>query len=212
MSIAKQPNGIDTQKAYAKTYERKNCCQPKAPARCASMNPRTKAINMPIAPAASARMRLRSICNRAVSEEFISIAPPLARLPVRRIPASAVPRAFGAPLAVRGVDAGSIAVHGTEPVGHHFKEVADWSVAQTLDVIRRGLRKASLNDHAPAATRVVVAGRAINVVPLATSVEIRTRNRKWKFVRDNTILAAGIEKLVQAQVPTRDGSGNRLTF
>ena len=51
-----------------------------------------------------------------------------------------------------------VARHLPEPLGHDVEEVADRLLAQTIDVERRGVLEAALDDHAQAVALFAVAG------------------------------------------------------
>ena len=53
-------------------------------------------------------------------------------------------------------------------------------------------------------------GRAINVVVLATALEIGARNRKRKNFRIFTVELARLKQIVKMQVAARDCARNRL--
>src|SRR5208282_1202680 len=76
------------------------------------------------------------------------------------------PDVSGNPPAIRGLNARGVAVHRAESIGHYLEEMPDGHFAQPRDVIRRRLRESALDDHAPAASCVVVARSAVDVVAL----------------------------------------------
>ena len=86
--------------------------------------------------------------------------------------------------------------------------MSDGSLAQAVNVIRGRRRKSALHHDALAAAGVIVAGRAIDVVALASAFEICARDREGELVRDHAIFFSGVEKFVQAQLAARYGAGN----
>src|SRR2546425_455658 len=73
--------------------------------------------------------------------------------------------------AVAWFDLSRIVVHGARPICNHVIEMADWSIAQPIEVKRwRTAAKTAPYGHSPTCSDVVVTGRAKNVVAVAPSL------------------------------------------
>src|SRR4029077_5527699 len=55
-------------------------------------------------------------------------------------------------------------------------------------------------------------GRAVNVVALATALQIIARDRKWKLVCNHAVLPPRVQQFVQVKMAARDCPGNRRTL
>lgn len=83
--------------------------------------------------------------------------------------------------AILGRNLFAIAWHRAEAVRYDVIEVSDRRRTKAIDVIRRRLAKASLNNHASAVADPAVADRTINVESILTTVKHSRRDRKGKF-------------------------------
>src|SRR5580704_13437396 len=114
----------------------------------------------------------------------------------------------GYPPPVLSFYARSVAVHGAKSVGNNFKEVPGRRLPHTIEMERRRRRESALHDQPLAAARIIVASSAIDVVTLASSLQICARHRKGEFIGDHPIHFAGIEQFVRTELPARHGTGN----
>src|SRR5581483_9683304 len=102
--------------------------------------------------------------------------------------------------------------HGTEPGGHHVKEITKRSLAQTVGVIRRRMLKAARWNHSVAVTQPRVAWRAKNIEALPAAIENFLSDGKWHVVARLVADHSGIEICVLVKLAARDGALDRLAL
>ena len=96
--------------------------------------------------------------------------------------------------------------HLAEAARHHVVEVAGALVAQPRIVERRRLLVAALHDHAVAVAGDAVAGRAVDVVALASALDDRRGHRHRDLLDRRAGLHAGVEHVVVLEEAARHGA------
>src|SRR5208283_2892474 len=107
-------------------------------------------------------------------------------------------------------DLRGIIQHDAESVGRYVEEVTDRSLLQPRDVIGRRLaRESARRDDTVPVTYERVAGRAVNVVTFAPTLQHFPCDRERHVFAVVVSDLAGIEVVVDTLVPARHGAFNQ---
>src|SRR5439155_8516153 len=101
-----------------------------------------------------------------------------------------------------------VRIHDAITLGDDIEEVTHRRLAQPIDVIGRRHRITPLDDHAIAIAGAPMTNRAVDLKPLATSLQYLAGNGEWKRFDQIRANFSGKERLVFVQLAARHRVGD----
>ena len=96
-----------------------------------------------------------------------------------------------------------VVLHRAKALGNHIEVIANWRLAQPIEVEGRRTAKSAAYDHTVAGAEAIVARRAVNIVALLSTRQHRTCHREREGVHKRCPRLTGVQRRIIPELPAR---------